>query len=70
MALSINALGRTTTALPDAAMFEATSSLGDWEGDSKLKPTVEVLESDGNTMRFKVKPGDGTAPSAFLRIRR
>ena len=51
-------------------MFEATSSLGDWEGDSKLKPTVEVLESDGNTMRFKVKPGDGTAPSAFLRIRR
>jgi hypothetical protein len=51
-------------------MFEATSALCDWDGEVKLTPTVEVLEGDGNTMRFKVKPGDGTAPSAFLRIRR
>ena len=51
-----------------AAMFEATSSLGDWYGESKLTPTVEILEGDGATMRFRVKPGDGTAKSAFLRI--
>ena len=25
------------------AMFEATSNLGDWEGDAKLTPTVEIL---------------------------
>lgn len=52
------------------AMFEATSDLGDWVGEAKLIPTVEVLEDDGNIIRFKVKPGDGTAKSAFLRIRR
>jgi hypothetical protein len=53
-----------------AAMFEATSDLGDWNGAAKLTPTVEVLDGDGDTMRFRVTPGDGTAPSAFLRIRR
>ena len=53
-----------------AAMFEATSDLGDWAGAAKLTPSVEVLEGDGSTMRFRVTPGDGTAPSAFLRIRR
>lgn len=52
------------------AMFEATSDLGDWSGEAKLTPTVEVLEGEGNTMRFKVKPGDGKSPNAFLRIRK
>ena len=53
-----------------ANMFEATSDLGDWAGEAKLTPTVEVLEGEGNTMRFKVKPGDGKSPSVFLRIRK
>ena len=53
-----------------AAMFEATSDLNDWNGAAKLTPEVETLESDGATMRFRVTPGDGTAPSAFLRIRK
>ena len=53
-----------------AAMFEATSALGDWDGEAKLTPTVEALPGDGATLRFKVKPGDGTSASAFLRIRR
>lgn len=53
-----------------AALFNATSDLGDWDGAAKLTPTVEVLEPDGVTMRFRVTPGDGTATSAFLRIRR
>ncbi len=54
----------------DKVMFEATSDLGDWDGAAKLASTVEVLESDGTTLRFRVTPGDGTANSAFLRIRR
>ena len=52
------------------AMFEATGDLGDWNGAAKLTPEVMVEEGDGATMRFKVTPGDGTAPSAFLRIRK
>jgi len=51
-------------------MFEATSSLDDWEGDAKLTPVVHILERNGATMRFKVTPGDGKAASAFLRIRK
>ncbi len=54
----------------DKVMFEATSDLRDWDGAAKLTPTVEVLEGDGTAMRFRVTPGDGTAASAFLRIRR
>ena len=53
------------------AMFEATSDLGDWDGDAKLAPTIQgepVTNPDG-TMTFTVIPGDGTARSAFLRIR-
>lgn len=44
--------------------------LGDWNGAAKLTPEVTVEEGDGATMRFKVTPGDGTAPRAFLRIRK
>ena len=52
-------------------LFEATSSLGDWQGEKvKLAPNVEILSGSGDTMHFKVTPGDGTAPSAFLRIRK
>ena len=53
-----------------AAMFEATGDLGDWNGAAKLTPTVTAEAGDGATMRFKVTPGDGTAPRAFLRIRK
>ena len=53
-----------------AEMFEATSDINDWNGAAKLTPSVEVLEGDGAVMRFNVTPGDGTASSAFLRIRR
>ncbi len=53
-----------------AAMFEATGDLGDWNGAAKLTPTVTVEDGEGATMRFKVTPGDGSAPRAFLRIRK
>ena len=55
-------------------MFEATSDLGDWDGAAKMSPTVMVEEpvagDSAETMRFKVTPGDGTSPQAFLRIRK
>ena len=54
-----------------AAMFEATSDLGDWTGAAKLMPTVTTTGIDANgKMTFVVTPGDGTASRAFLRIRR
>ena len=53
-----------------AALFEATSDLGDWTGAAKLTPTVKVESGEGATMRFTVTPSDGTAPRAFLRIRK
>jgi len=53
-----------------AAMFEATGDLGDWNGAAKLTPEVVVEDGEGATLRFKVTPGDGTAPRAFLRIRK
>lgn len=57
-----------------AAMFEATSDLGDWNGAAKMSPTVTVEEpvagDSAETMRFRVTPGDGTATRAFLRIRK
>ena len=56
-----------------AAMFEATGDLGDWSGESKLSVGVEAVEPtdpDSAVMRFKVTPGDGTSPHAFLRIRK
>ena len=57
-----------------AAMFEATSDLGDWDGAAKMSPTVMVEEpvagDSAETMRVKVTPGDGTSPQAFLRIRK
>ena len=53
-----------------AAMFEATSDLGDWNGEAKLTPTVSVLGTDQNgKMSFAVKPGEGKATRAFLRIK-
>ena len=57
-----------------AAMFEATSDLGDWNGAAKMSSSVTVEEpaagDSAETMRFKVTPGDGTSPRAFLRIRK
>ena len=54
-----------------AAMFEATSDLGDWTGVAKLMSTVTTTGIDANgKMTFVVTPGDGTASRAFLRIRR
>ncbi len=49
------------------SLFEATGNLGDWAGDAKLPVEVEVIGT--SPMRFRVTPGDGTSPSAFLRIR-
>ena len=41
-----------------AAMFRATSDLGDWNGGAKLSPSVTVEEpvsgDSAETMRFKV----------------
>ena len=54
-----------------AAMFEATSDLGDWDGAAKLTPTVTTSGTDASgKMTFVVTPGDGTANRAFLRIKR
>ena len=52
-----------------AAMFEATGDLGDWTG-AALAPQVRSLGKSGDSMRFTVTPGDGSAPTAFLRIRK
>ena len=52
-------------------MFEATSDLADWD-DKKLSPTVTV-RTEGTVatpVEFTVKPGDGKAPSAYLRLRK
>ena len=51
-------------------MFEATSDLGDWDGEAKLTPSVtNATRNQDGTMTFTVVPGDGTATSAFLRIK-
>ncbi len=53
-----------------AGMFEATGDLGDWDGEAKLTPSVsDATRNLDGTMTFTVVPGDGTATSAFLRIR-
>ena len=53
-----------------AAMFEATSDLRDWEGTARLSPNAEALMvGQTSAVRVKVRPGDGTAPSAFLRLK-
>jgi hypothetical protein len=53
-------------------MFEATSDLGDWNSTGKkLTPTVtDLTQGRSNNLNFKVRPGDGTSPRAFLRIRK
>ena len=54
-----------------AAMFEATGDLSDWNGAAKLTLTVTPSGTDASgKMTFVVTPGDGTANSAFLRIKR
>ena len=53
-----------------AAMFEATSDLGNWNGAARLTPTVTVGEGDGATMYFTVTLDTGTKQKAFLRIRK
>ena len=51
-------------------MIEATSDLDDWEGEAKLTPFVtNATRNPDGTMTFTVVPGDGTAASAFLRIK-
>ena len=53
-----------------AAMFEATSDLGDWTGAARLAPVATPAGRDPDgAMRFTVTPGNGAATSAFLRIR-
>lgn len=52
-----------------AEMFEATSDLSDWTA-GKLTPVVtDLTQGTDDSVRFRVQPGDGTAKSAFLRIR-
>lgn len=53
-----------------ATMFEATSDLRDWDGAAKLEPIVAESSRDpGGTLHFTVVPGNGSASSAFLRIK-
>lgn len=53
-----------------AAMFEATSDLRDWGGAAKLEPVVTESSRDADgALHFSVVPGDGSASSAFLRIK-
>jgi len=53
-------------------MFEATNDLSDWDSTGKkLTPTVtDLTQGRANNLNFKVRPGDGTSPRAFLRIRK
>ena len=53
-------------------MFETTSDLGDWNSTGKkLTPIVtDLTQGRSNNLNFKVRPGDGTSPRAFLRIRK
>lgn len=51
-------------------MFEATRDLGDWNGDAKFTPTVEILTGEGNILRFRVSPDNDTYTRAFFRIRK
>ena len=55
-----------------AALFEATTDLGDWDSPGKkLAPHAEaVTVGNGSTVTIRVTPGDGTVPRAFLRIRK
>ena len=39
------------------------------EGDTETSSTSQLPTSSPSPMRFKVTPGDGTAPRAFLRVR-
>jgi hypothetical protein len=52
-------------------MFEATSDLGDWDGDAKLTLGVEeITGGSGSTLRFRVTPDStGTNDRAFLRVK-
>ena len=52
-------------------MFEATSDLGDWDGDAKLTPGVtEITSGSGSTLRFRVTPDStGNSERAFLRVK-
>ena len=69
-----------TTAIPGVRLVdgwavgyvgEPSGDLNDWDGAAKLTPAVEVLATDSDgKMTFAVTPGDGTAPSAFLRLRK
>ena len=53
-----------------ATMFEATSDLRDWDGAAKLEPIVAESSRDpGGTLHFTIVPGNGSASSAFLRIK-
>ena len=51
-----------------AAMFEATSDLGDWNG-AALPVTIEPLGCENAAMQFRVAPSSYAAPQVFLRIR-
>lgn len=53
-----------------AAMFEATSDLRDWNGAAKLTPNAEpITTGSASTVRVRVRPGDGSSPCAFLRLK-
>ena len=52
-----------------AAMFEATSDLGDWDGVAKIVPTVQVVD-DCATPKFTVTLDSSADEKAFLRIRK
>ena len=71
VAVTVKDGGKAVAVDPDrvAAMFEATSDLGNWAG-AALEPTVQSGDASGDAMRFTVTPGDGSSPKAFLRIRK
>ena len=57
--------------LDETALAVGYDDLGDWDGAAKLEPEVYIEATDDpTTMRFTVKPGDGTSPCAFLQIKR
>ena len=49
-----------------ATLFECTGDLTNWAG-AAVEVSVEPQEGEGEEMRFRVTPGEGTS-QAFLRI--
>ena len=51
-----------------AALFEATGDVFDWSGENRLPAKATQTGANGMVLFFRVVPGDGSAPKAFIRL--